>query len=483
MLDEDTLEPSDAQRRTIYALATAPGPSGLAVIRVSGPDTRTVLARMVQPVSRASPAPRTLARCAIVHPDTGARLDDALVVFFPGPRSYTTEDVLELHVHGGRAVSAAILAALEVVPGARPALPGEFTRRAFEAGRMDLTQVEGLRDLVSARTEAQRRAALAVASGASRKRYEALRAEIVKCLANVEAVIDFGDDEDDVEWAAFEQARDRAVQLRDNIKALLADARRGEILREGVRLALFGPPNAGKSSLLNFLAQREAAIVTPVPGTTRDVLELELDIGGIPVRVSDTAGLRTTADVVEQIGVERARKAVEAANVSLLVLSAPEVFVETPEGPRVEIPDTVQSLINENTFILLNKRDLLPASLSLLPHGGWLVSLTTEQGTLDFMGGFAHALRKSQLLITRRYDFKRDTQDPDDAPLITHARHRAHLESALRFLDAFLTHGPEEIVLGAEELRYAAQAVGRISGLIDVEDVLDVVFRDFCIGK
>ncbi|KAH9978113.1 tRNA modification GTPase TrmE [Lactifluus volemus] len=489
-----TLPLSDAQRKTIYALSTPPGKSGVAVIRVSGPEALHVWHRTTraatqhketqsQPRSQSAlhPEPWKLERRHVVDPHTSELLDDALAVYFRAPRSFTTEDVLELHVHGGRAVVGAVLAALARVPGCRPAAPGEFTRRAYDGGRLDLTQVEGLRDLVDADTESQRRAALRVAGGETRVKFQALREEIIACLALVEALIDFGEGED-IEEGVFEEARQRAQRLKDKIQSILSDNRRGEIMRAGIRLAIFGPPNVGKSSLLNFLAQREAAIVTHVPGTTRDILELSLDIGGLPVL--------ETADEVECIGIERAQKAVQAADASLLVLAFPDAISVTPSGPRLEIPSELVPLVTPNTFVLLNKTDLLlptssessAALAAAVPQYGshgrcWAVSLASQAGTGEFLAGLATALQD-------RYGILQDSSGDADAPLIAHARHRAHLESALGFLDAFLVmRDPDEIVLGAEELRYAAQAVGKISGLVDVEDVLDVIFSQFCIGK
>ncbi|KAI9512724.1 tRNA modification GTPase TrmE, partial [Russula earlei] len=519
----DPLPLSDAQRRTIYALSTPPGKSGVAVIRISGPDALHVWQRMVRPTrSRSkttdtsqdpsmpdrtrsrtrnsddeasqhqhrSPEPWKLERCHLVDPHTAEHLDDALSVIFRAPRSFTTEDVLELHVHGGRAVISAVLAALARVPGCRPASPGDFTRRAYEGGRLDLTQVEGLQDLVDAETDSQRRAALRVAGGEARDGFCALREEIVGCLALVEALIDFGEGED-IEEGVFEEAIRRARHLRDKVQSILADNRRGEIMRAGIRLAIFGPPNVGKSSLLNFLARREAAIVTHVPGTTRDIVELSLDIDGLPVLIADTAGLRETADEVEQIGIEKARKAVQAADASLLVLACPDAITyATPSGPRLEIPSELAPLVTRDTLILLNKTDLLPtpalapveALANTLPQRSWAVSLTSQASTSGFLAGLSTALQDRYNLHLHR-----DEAENEDAsarhPLITHARHRAHLESALGFLDAFLDTRVEDVVLGAEELRYAAQAVGKISGLVDAEDVLDVIFSQFCIGK
>ncbi|KAG8716604.1 mitochondrial splicing system protein [Ceratobasidium sp. 394] len=249
-------------------------------------------------------------------------LDDALAAFFRGPRSFTTEDSLELHLHSSRAVIAAVLRVLSAQPGCRPAEPGEFTRRALMAGRIDLTQAEGLIDLIEAETEVQRRGAMRVAEGSSRRRFEAIRGDIIQCRTLAEAIIDFGEGEE-IEEGLWTQLVERTTKLVNSIQTHLNDNRRGEILRSGVKLAIFGAPNAGKSSLLNYLAARPAAIVTPIPGTTRDVLEVSLDIGGIPVRLSDTAGLRDLVDLngnldtVEQIGIERAKKAVEEADVRL----------------------------------------------------------------------------------------------------------------------------------------------------------------------
>ncbi|KAJ6516286.1 tRNA modification GTPase GTPBP3 [Mycena sanguinolenta] len=465
---------SDAQRPTIYALSTPPGKAGVAVVRVSGPNAMDVWSKLVKTRKRRLPEPWKMERCQIVHPETSEILDDGLAVFFKAPRSFTTEDVLELHIHSGRAIISSVLAALSHLPYCRPAEAGEFTRRAFHGGRLDLTQVEGLKDLVDAETEGQRRLALKAAGGATRVQFEQLRTEIIGCLAKLEALIDFGEGED-IEDGVYEEARDRAFKLKSTIESYLQDSRRGEILRTGVRLTIFGAPNAGKSSLLNFLAQREAAIVTPVPGTTRDILELSLDIGGIPVIVSDTAGLRQTDDPVELIGVERARRAIDAAHIALCVVSCEDL--DNRDGEDF-IPDSVRTLIGDNTFILFNKSDLLPdhrvKSDIRGPHR-WTTSLKTGDGTTEFLAGFAKALQEKYALS--------DDADSSSTPFITHARHRVHLESAAQFIDAFLATSPDDIVLGAEELRYAARAVGKVSGLIDVEDVLDALFKDFCIGK
>ncbi|KIY45972.1 tRNA modification GTPase TrmE [Fistulina hepatica ATCC 64428] len=455
---------STAQRKTIYALSTPPGKAGVGVIRVSGPAALAVWSRLIKAKNRKQdfPVPWKFERCHIVHPEDGRVIDDALSVFFKAPKSFTSEDVLELHVHSGRAIIASVFSALATFPSCRPAEAGEFTRRAFLGGRLDLTEVEGLRDLIDAETEGQRRLALRAASGSVRNQYEQIRSDIIHCLALVEALIDFS--EEDVEDGVYDQARGQARRLLANIEALLDDGHRGEIIRSGIKLAIFGPPNAGKSTLLNFLAKREAAIVTSVPGTTRDILELSLDIDGLPVIVADTAGLRKSEDLVESIGIERARAAVQQADISLCVLSL--------ESAAAGLPQDMQDLVSADTYFLFNKNDLaVDTQQHTSKPNSWTVSLATGDGTETFMTGLSAALQK-------RFQFK---GDDDNAPIITHARHRSHLTSAAQFLRAFIE--AEDVIFGAEELRYAAKEIGKISGEIGVEDVLDSIFRNFCIGK
>ncbi|KAJ2935764.1 hypothetical protein H1R20_g1330, partial [Candolleomyces eurysporus] len=385
------------------------------------------------------PTPWKLQRCRIVHPESGETIDDGLIVCFKGPKSFTSEDVVELHVHSGRAVISAALSALSKLPAFRPAEPGEFTRRAYLNGRLDLTQVEGLKDLIDAETEGQRKVALRAAEGVTKQKFDQLRAGIISALAKVEALIDFGEGEE-IEEGVYEDAKSKVQKVLDTIQGYLNDHRRGELLRSGIRLAIFGPPNAGKSSLLNFLAQREAAIVTPIPGTTRDILELSLDIGGLPVIIADTAGLRKTEDVVEKIGIERARNAVESADISICVLSFPEAVQQQQQRNDLgsEASSHWQELISrDNTFFLFNKSDLVDSSpmpspslpsdvetlrLSLLsPESqhesstadldltitpkldacppaattkAWKASLATGDGAEEFLEGFAEVLRK-----------------------------------------------------------------------------------------
>lgn len=480
---------SDAQRRTIYALSTPPGKAGIAVIRVSGPDALDVWRRVTRnKKSGDTPNPWMLQRRHVVDPETEERLDDSLTVFFKGPKSFTTEDTLELHIHSGRAVLSAVLRALAKLPYCRPAAPGEFTRRAFEGGRLDLTQVEGLRDLIDAETEAQRRVAVSGAEGTARARYAALRSQIMECLVFVEGFIDFGEDVDELgQEAMIREAHDRALNIINRIRSHLDDNRRGEILRSGIKLAIFGPPNAGKSSLFNFLAQRDAAITSPIPGTTRDVLTLTLDIGGFPVVLSDTAGLRETLDTVEQVGVGRAGNAVKEADLSLCVLSLPDVL-SSPDNALVQIPDEVKGHLKPDTLFLLNKSDTIASlppnqSLTFMEYGDdydnskrpqfWTASLRTSEGTQSFLDGLAQVLR---LRYSDGFDYT--------SPLITHTRHRDFLEQAVMHLEEFIAFSASEVDIAAESLRYAARAIGSVSGLdVSVEEVLGGIFSSFCVGK
>ncbi|XP_006459763.1 hypothetical protein AGABI2DRAFT_202137 [Agaricus bisporus var. bisporus H97] len=504
-LNAPQLALSDGQKQTIYALSTPPGRGGVAVIRVSGPEALEVWRKMVRPLKpKPRPLPWKLERCKIVNPeDPNEVLDDGLSVFFQAPKSFTTEPILELHTHSGRALLATLLGALSKLPFLRPAEPGEFTKRAFLNGRLDLTEVEGLADLIDAETEEQRKIASRGAWGEVRQVYDDLRTRIIHCLAQVEALIDFGEGED-LEEGVYDQAHQEAQVLLTQIKNHLTDNRRGEIIRSGIKLAIFGPPNSGKSSLLNFLAQREAAIVTSIPGTTRDVLQLTLDIGGMPVVVADTAGVRATKDEVEVIGIEKGIDTVKNADIAICVLSLadPTVTRRCTLGsvlkPRLQIsiPESISQLAeSQNTYFIFNKSDLvgtdadnisiedieLPPSIS---NRSWILSLAEKRGTKVFLEEFGQELQRIYLSFSSQPNGSEGKEVRNaHTPIITRARHREHLEAACTFLQAFLDYSKDDIVLAAEELRYAARALGKVSGTIDVEDILDAVFRDFCIGK
>jgi tRNA modification GTPase len=440
---------------TIFALSSGRGRAGVAVMRLSGPMAPEALRRLTRP---ALAAPRYAALRVFRDPRTGETLDRGLAILFPAPRSETGEDMVELHLHGGTAVIAGVAEALAAMPGLRPAEPGEFARRAFLNGKLDLTAAEGLADLVAAETAAQRRQALRQMDGALARLYEDWRARLIKAMALVEAGIDFSEEE--VPAEVIESGRMVARELEREIRGHLADGHRGERLREGVSVAIVGPPNAGKSTLLNMLAQRDAAIVSPLPGTTRDVIDIDIDLDGYPVRIADTAGLRPTGDLVEAEGVRRAKRRAESADLVVVVLDA-------TAWPALD-PATEQAL-SGNPLVLLNKIDL-----RRLGDGAEVRGIPVHPLSLATGQGFAEA----RAALAARV---RELADSGGVPVLTRARHRAALESAAAALArAGRTQGVE---LAAEDMRLAGRALGRITGRIDVEDILDVIFRDFCIGK
>lgn len=443
----------DADRRdTIYAPATAVGVAGVAVVRVSGPSAGDALRALAGRL----PVPRSATRARLIDPADGGPLDDALVLWFPGPASFTGEDVAEFHLHGSRAVLNATLAALGRRPGLRLAKPGEFARRAFDAGKLDLSEVEALADLIAAETRAQARQALAQLGGALGARVERLRVQAMRLLAQAEAEIDFPD-EGDAPQGAIAAMRPGIEALAVEIDALLDDGRRGEMLRDGFSVAILGPPNAGKSSLLNRLAGREAAIVSDIPGTTRDTLEVRLDLRGLPVVLWDTAGLRELDErdphaPIEREGMRRARQRAESADLKLIVLDARDAA----------LPGEFAALATD-ALIVRNKVDLAPGA------EGLAVSARTGAG-LD-----ALEIRLAEIVASRLG--ATDTA----APVLTRARHREALEDARGALARARALDVAELI--GEELRACAAALGRIVGRTGVEDLLDVLFAEFCIGK
>jgi tRNA modification GTPase len=444
---------------TIFALSSGPPPAAIAVVRISGPCARHGLQALLGRV----PAARRASLARFRDPATAAVLDEGLALWFPGPHSETGEDMAELHVHGGRAVIAAVLAALARLEGFRPAGPGEFTRRALENGRMDLTAVEGLADLIFAETEAQRGQAIRQLQGVLGARIEDWRKRLIDSMALVEARIDFSD-EADVPENLLGPALTAARVLREEIFGALADDRRGERLRDGLTIAIAGPPNAGKSSLLNRIARREAAIVSPYPGTTRDVIEVHLDLEGYPITLLDTAGIREPGDPVEQEGVRRALARAEAADLVLWVVDAATGDEAAQTSPQAR---------SASVWFVPNKIDLLgPDSRATAESGPrtFAISARTGAGIDTLVAALAKHAR--QVFVA------------GEPSIVTRARHRAALTEAVEALDRALeegARGQEDLV--AEELRIAARRLGRITGKVDVEDILDVIFRDFCIGK
>jgi tRNA modification GTPase len=436
---------------TIFALSSAPGRAAVAVVRISGPQAADVLSSMV-----GGNITHRAARLRIIrHPASGIILDRALVLFFQAPATETGEDIAEFQLHGSRAVVAAVLAALGTISGCRLALPGEFARRAFDNGKIDLTAAEGLADLIDAETEESRIQALAQASGVLEKLYSGWRQELIAAQALVEAAIDFSD-EGDVGDQAFNQARARATSLAARLESHLAAANRGEILRSGFRVVLAGPPNAGKSSLLNALAKRDAAIVSAEPGTTRDVIEVRLDLEGIPVLVSDTAGIREATGDVEREGIRRTLERAGQADLVLWLQDAthPPPTIDPDFGDTATIP-------------VATKIDLL--SGAMVATNPLAISVRTGAG-IDAL--IAVIVKRARQVIAAG-----DTVAP------TQARHWAHLEAARRHLETFLEGAEIDLELRAEDVRLAANELGRLTGRIDPEDVLGEIFGRFCIGK
>jgi tRNA modification GTPase len=449
---------------TIFAPATVAGSSAIAVIRVSGTEAGRAAVAFAGPL----PPPRVARRCRFRRP-TGEKLDDGLLLWFPAPRSATGEDVAEFHLHGSRAVLAAMAEELRGL-GLRLAEPGEFTRRAFLNGKLDLTQAEAIADLVAAETEAQRHQAMRQLDGELGALYRDWTGRLSRALAHLEAVIDFPDE--DLPSTVEAEIAAATAGLLAEIERHLADGRHGERLREGISVAILGPPNAGKSSLLNRIARREAAITSPIPGTTRDIVEVAIDLAGYPVLFADTAGLRDSDDLIEQEGLRRALARAEQAEIRLFVYDAR--FPADAEG-AAQWP-------GPDTFLIANKTDLLPSPAApacplpgerkrvrpgaALVEGAYPVSALTGEGIEALLVALAAR-------IARTYH--------SEAPLLTRARHRHALEDAALALRRSLAAPLPE--LRAEDLRLALRSLGQITGAVDVEDLLDQIFRDFCIGK
>ena len=431
---------------TIYALASAKGRAGVAVMRLSGEDAGMALATLT---GKDVPPARQAALRTFADPGTAIVIDRGLALWFPAPASFTGEDVAELHLHGGPAVIAAMAAALDGL-GLIPAEPGEFSRRAFEHGKLDLTEAEGIADLVNAETEAQRIQALRQMDGALGAVYEGWRGDLIRALAFLEADLDFPDE--DLPGGIAARVLPVLDRLAAEFREHLDDGRRGEVLRDGFQVVITGAPNVGKSSLLNALARRDVAIVSEIAGTTRDTIEVRLDLGGYPVTLVDTAGLRDSDDVIEQEGVRRARARAAQADLRLRIF-------EAGEGVGLAQPDDL---------IVINKVDVVrPGDMP----GVFMISVRSGEGVDALLEALE---RKVVAMMGLR-----------DAPSLTRSRHRRALEDAADHLDRARVGfaGELEPELVAEDVRLAARSLARITGRVDVEDILDVVFGEFCIGK
>jgi tRNA modification GTPase len=444
--------------QTIFALSSGRPPSAIAIVRVSGPQAGAALTLLAGKILPPRLATRALLRAANQRP-----IDDAVVLWFPGPASATGEDVAEFHVHGGRAVLASLFASLSTIENMRVAEPGEFTRRAFENGKLDLTEAEGLDDLIHADTDRQRRQALRQLNGLLGDRARDWRAQIIEASALIEAGIDFAD-EGDVPTELIAPALARIKTLLGEIQQVLAGQGRSERLRDGLVIAIAGPPNVGKSTLMNQLARREVAIVSPHAGTTRDIIEVQLDLDGYPVTVIDTAGVRETDDPVEQEGVRRARARAAEADL-VLWLSDAEHDKNFPRDGAAPI------------WLVRNKIDL-----DSVRQG----ATTQPRGVMGQGESFAISASRGDgiaELISALIGFAQEFFGATESGLISRTRQRELLQQTVASLQRSMAVVGEGEELAAEDLRSAAYALGRLLGRVDVEDILDVVFREFCIGK
>lgn len=442
---------------TIFALSTPYGMSGVAIIRLSGSGAYSAALEIS---GKSSLVTRKATLCKLVDPVSRETLDHAVVVYFKNPESYTGEDCVEIHCHGSVAVIEALLEALAKIEGLRLAEPGEFTRRAFENGKMDLTEAEAVADLIHAQTQLQKDQALSQLEGNLGRLYQGWADRLKHALAYVEAAIDFADEElpDNI----LSSAKDDLVILKDDIANHLNDNRRGEMLRDGVRVAVIGAPNAGKSTLMNALMRRDVALVSNIPGTTRDVLEGHLNIGGVPVILSDTAGLRPEQltdegqDGIEKEGIERALKVAQAANIKILVFDASQEIVNQQ--------NTLQ-LVDEKSILVANKWDEKAADIDedvYIP-----ISAKNEENLSALLKEIE---RRAKAMIGETGSLS-----------LTRKRHRIALEESLEAINRALS--ASQIDLMGEDIRLAMRAIGKITGRVDVENLLDVIFQDFCIGK
>ncbi len=430
---------------TIYALSTAPQRGAIAIIRISGEGVKPLL----QKLTHKPPPPPRMAQFAVLYEDTNI-LDEALILYFAAPQSYSGEDMAELHIHGGTHVVSRLLTVLSREPDMRPAQAGEFTRRAVLNGKMDLTRAEAIADLIDAETEAQHHQAIRQLRGELGALYETWRTRLTHALAHIEADIEFA--EEDLPGGIGTAAFPDLQQLCTDMAAHIDDAR-GISVREGLAIAIMGAPNVGKSSILNHIAGRGAAITSDQPGTTRDIIDVPLTLAGIPVVFSDTAGLRDTADAIEQEGVKRALARGKEADIRIFVLSA------------TDITDAPAFISRETDFLIANKCDLAP------PPKGVDFALSAKTGT-----GFDNFLAALEGRIRMQYGL-------GEAPRLTRLRHRQALQESLTALSRGLAARDDALELAAEDLRLANRALGRITGAVDVEALLDIVFSDFCIGK
>jgi len=442
---------------TIYALSSGPGVSGVAVIRVSGENTPEVIKKLT---GAKLPAPR-VATLKKFNKNGGKELiDEGVIIWFPGPNSYTGEDLAEFHVHGSRAVVSAMHSAISKVKNCRLAEPGEFTKRAFQNGRINLLKAESVADLISAETEIQRKQALKIMSGKSSDKFNLWRKELLKILSHVEAKIDFPDE--DLPKNITKEIQKTSNKILNEIKKILNDQKVGERIREGFKIAIVGPPNSGKSSLLNYLSKRDVAIVSEIAGTTRDVIETHLSLDGFPVIASDTAGIRSAKNEIERKGIKIALKHAEDADLRVIIVSC----------KNANFTGVLKGLLKKNAILVINKSDLLKGKLNskFKKYEHVLISIKKDSNL-------------NKLILKIKSKLKNKFTTTEDI-LITRERHRQNLINCVQHLEKFKNKkSAQDFDKAAEDLRLATRHLGMIVGKVDVEELLGSIFNDFCIGK
>ena len=442
---------------TIYALSSGPGISGLAVIRVSGPETKRIIENLT---NSPPPKPRYATLKKFSKINTNELIDEGILLWFPGPQSYTGEDMAEFHVHGSRAVIEAIHTAISKIGDCRLAEPGEFTKIAFQNGKINLLKAESISDLISAETEMQRQQAIKIMSGKSSEKFNDLRNRLLKILSNVEAKIDFP--EEDLPDEIIKNIKIESKKIKEEIQKILSDNKVGELIREGFKIAIVGPANAGKSSLLNFLSNRDVAIVSEIAGTTRDVIEVHLNLDGYPVIISDTAGIRDSKDEIERKGVKLALKKAENSDLNIILI----------EPKNADFTGFLNDLVNEKGLIVVNKSDLGIEKIDqdIKKYKPIYLSVKEEKNLDVLIKAIKEKLKKKFI--------------KSDDILITRERHRQNLEQCVFHLNNFeQKNSVEEFDKAAEDLRLATRHLGTIVGKVDVEEILGSIFSDFCIGK
>ncbi len=441
---------------TIYALSSGPGISGVAVIRISGSESKKIISNLIE---GDFPKPRVATLKKMNNTNTNELIDEGIIIWFPGPYSYTGEDMAEIHVHGSRAVIEAILSSISKMKNCRLAEPGEFTKLAFQNGKINLLKAESIGDLIASETEIQRKQAIKIMSGKSFSKYNSWREGLLKILSNLEAKIDFPDE--DLPKDILDNLKINSKKIKSEIQKILDDKKVGERIREGYKIAILGPTNSGKSSLLNYLSKREVAIVSEIAGTTRDVIETHLNIDGFPVVISDTAGIRESNDEIENKGIKLALQKGENADLNIILI----------ESKSVDFKDFITNLSTHKSILVINKLDLgIDKIDQFKKYNPIYISLKTEKN-LD------------QLIMSIKNKLKNQFINSEDI-LITRERHRQHLEQCVHHLQNFENKKDnEDFDKATEDIRMATRHLGMIVGKVDVEEILGSIFNDFCIGK